>query len=259
MRRREFVAAASFGVGAPAAVARSAKEAEMQSTLSPPRILAVSAHPADFCSRAGGTLIKHIAAGSKAKVIWLTQGESDESAFLIQQHPGISVDEVRQVREKEAFACADAIGVEGKMFGFGDGPLLMTPERMDMLAQEIADFKPDLILTHWKDELTYPTHWRTSHAAVEAAQMARVSWDIRFFEPNIGTASRVGFVPDHYVDISEVFERKVEALKTLAAQPRLVPDYTVCNRWRGIECGRQYAEAFVRWAPKPPVYDMLSA
>jgi hypothetical protein len=46
--------------------------------------------------------------------------------------------------------------------------------------------------------------------------------DIRFFEPNIGTA-------------------------------------TACNRWRGIECGRQYAEAFVRWAPKPPVYDMLSA
>jgi LmbE family N-acetylglucosaminyl deacetylase len=155
------------------------------------------------------------------------------------------VDEVRRIREKEAFACADAIGVEGKMFGFGDGPLRMTPERMEMLAQEMADFKPDLILTHWKDELTYPTHWRTSHAAVEAAQMARVSWDIRFFEPNVGTASRVGFVP--------------EALKTLAAQPRLVPDYTVCNRWRGIECGRQYAEAFVRWAPKPPVYDMLSA
>jgi hypothetical protein len=58
MRRREFVAAASSGAGAPAAVARSAMEAEMQSTSSPPRILAVSAHPADFCSRAGGTLIK---------------------------------------------------------------------------------------------------------------------------------------------------------------------------------------------------------
>ena len=259
MKRREFIAAASLGAGAPAAVARSAMEAEMQSTSSPPRILAVSAHPADFCSRAGGTLIKHVRAGSKVKVIWLTQGESDESAFLIQKRPGISVEEVRRIREKEAFACAEVIGAEGKMFGFGDGPLRMTPERMEMLVREMADFKPDLILTHWKDELTYPTHWRTSHAAVEAAQMARVSWDIRFFEPNIGTASRVGFVPDHYVDISEVFERKVEALKTLAAQPRLVPDYTVCNRWRGIECGRQYAEAFVRWAPKPPVYEMLSA
>ncbi|MGO9262001.1 MAG: PIG-L deacetylase family protein [Bryobacteraceae bacterium] len=258
MKRREFVAAASLGAGVPAAVARSAREAGMQSRPSaPPRILVVSAHPADFCSRAGGTLIKHIRAGSKAKVIWLTQGESDESAFLIQQRPGISVEEVRRIREKEAFACAAVIGIEGKMFGFGDGPLRMTQERMEMLAREMADFKPDVILTHWKDELTYPTHWRTSRSVVEAAQMAGVSWDIHFFEPNIGTASRVGFVPDHYVDITDVFEQKVQALKTLAAQPRLVPDYTACNRWRGIECGRQYAEAFVRWAPKPPVYDLL--
>jgi 4-oxalomesaconate hydratase len=256
MMRREFVAA-SLGAGAPLAAARSAAEAEMQTSGSPKRVLAVSAHPADFCSRAGGTLIRHVRAGSKVKVIWLTQGESDESSYLIQQRPGISVEEVRRIREKEAFACAEVIGAEGKMFGFGDGPLLMTSERMDLLAREMADFKPDLILTHWKDELTYPTHWRTSHSAIEAAQMARVTWDIRFFEPNIGTASRVGFVPDHYVDISEVFERKVQALKTLAAQPRLVSDYTACNRWRGMECGKQYAEAFVRWAPKPPVYELM--
>ncbi len=258
MMRRDFVAA-SFGAGVPVADILGGTETEVQTSGSPTRILAVSAHPADFCSRAGGTLIKQVRAGSKVKVIWLTQGESDESSFLVQQHPGIAVEEVRRIREKEAFACAEVIGAEGKMFGFGDGPLLMTPERMELLAREMADFKPDLILTHWKDELTYPTHWRTARSAVEAAQMARVSWDIRFFEPNIGTASRVGFVPDHYVDISDVFERKVMALKTLAAQPRLVPDYTACNRWRGIECGRQYAEAFVRWAPKPPVYDLLGA
>jgi 4-oxalomesaconate hydratase len=222
-----------------------------------PRILA--AHPADFCSRAGGTLLKHVRAGSKVKVIWLTQGESDESSFLLEQRPGIPVGEVREIREKEAFACAEVLGVEGKMFGFGDGPLRMTPERMEMLAGEMADFKPDLILTHWKDEFTYPTHWCAAQSAIQAAEMAGVSWDIRFFEPNIGTAARVGFVPDHYVDISDVFERKLEALRKLVAQPRLVPDYTLCNSWRALECGREYkyAEAFVRWAPKAPVYDLL--
>ena len=257
MKRRDFMAAASVAAGAPAAEARGGSEAGMQSASAGLRILAVSAHPADFCSRSGGTLIKHVRAGAKVKIIWLTQGETDESSYLIKQRPGISVDEVRRIREREAFAAAEVVGAEGKMFGFGDGPLRMGPERMEMLAKEMADFRPNLILTHWKDELTYPTHWRTSRSVIEAAQMARVSWDIRFFEPNIGTASRVGFVPDHYVDITESFERKVEALKKLAAQPRLVPDYTVCNRWRGIECGRQYAEAFVRWAPKPPVYDLL--
>ncbi len=138
------------------------------------------------------------------------------------------------------------------MLGYSDGPLRMTPERIDMLAREMADFKPDVILTHWKDELTYPTHWLTSRSVVEAAQMAQVSWDIQFFEPTIGTATRVGFVPDHYVDITEAFDRKIEALKTLPTQPWLVGYYSTCNRWRGLECGKQYAEAFVRWAPKRP-------
>ena len=246
MTRREFGAAP---------LALSAMQAEAQSKPAP-RILAVSAHPADFCSRAGGTLIKHIRAGSKAKVIWLTHGESDESQLLYKQRPGISVEEVRRIREKEAFDAAAIIGIEGKMFGWGDGPLRMTPERMEMLAREMADFKPDLILTHWKDELTYPTHWRTSRSVVEAAQLARVTWNIDFFEPTIGTASRVGFVPDHYVDTTDVFEQKMRAVKTLATQPQLVDYYTICNRWRGLECGRQYAEAFVRWAPKVPVGDL---
>ena len=258
MKRREFVGAASLGAMVPAAEALAGAEMGMQAGRPAPRILAVSAHPADFCSRSGGTLIKHVRAGAKVKVIWLTQGETDESGYLLQQHPGIAVEEVRRIREKEAFAAAEVIGAEGKMFGFGDGPLRMTPERMEMLAREMADFKPDLILTHWKDELTYPTHWRTSRSVVEAAQLARVSWDIHFFEPTIGTASRVGFVPDHYVDITEAFERKIEALKTLTAQPWLVADYTVCNRWRGLECGKQYAEGFVRWAPQPPVLELLA-
>jgi hypothetical protein len=68
----------------------------------------------------------------------------------------------------------------------------------------------------------------------------------------------VGFVPDHYVDISDVFERKIEALKTLKAQPRLVEMYTTCNKWRGIEVRRPYAEGFVRFAPQTPVLDLLT-
>jgi hypothetical protein len=68
----------------------------------------------------------------------------------------------------------------------------------------------------------------------------------------------VGFVPDHYVDITDVFERKMEAIKTLKAQPILVERYTTCNRWRGIEVRRPYAEGFVRFAPVTPVLDLLT-
>ncbi|MCC6858884.1 MAG: PIG-L family deacetylase [Bryobacterales bacterium] len=250
MQRRHFLRTALL---VPAAGALRAQEAASR-----PRVLAVSAHPADFCSRAAGTLIKHVRAGSAVKVVWLTHGETDESQLLYKKRPGISIEEVRRIREQEAFAAVHVVGAEGRMFGFGDNPLRMPPERMQMLAQEIAAFKPNIILTHWKEELSYPTHWLTSRSVIEAAQMAGGSWDIRFFEPTIGTATRYGFVPDHYVDITEVFDQKMEALKKLETQPHLLEYYSTLNRMRGLESGRRYAEAFVRWAPRPPVVDLLA-
>ena len=214
------------------------------------RILAVSAHPADFCSRSGGTLITHARAGAAVKVIWLTHGEKDESGLLYKNNPDISVEEVRQAREREAFASIEVMGLEGRMLGYGDNPLRMTPERLEELAAEIGDFKPDVLLTHWREEHTYPTHVMTADAAIRATMMVKGTNDIRFFEPSIGAATRVGYFPDHYVDITEVFEQKIEALKKLETQPHLVELYTTCNRWRGIESGCQYAEGFVRVAAK---------
>ena len=216
------------------------------------RIMAISAHPADFCSRSGGTLIKHIKGGARVRVVWLSHGETDESGLLFKENPDITVEEVCRIREQEAFACVEVMGAEGRMLGYGDGPLRMTEERMEALGAEIAEFKPDILLTHWRDELTYPTHLMTSEAAVRATMRVKGTNDIRFFEPNIGTAARVGFVPDHYVDISDVLDQKIEALKTLKAQPHLVELYTTCNRWRGIESGCQHAEAFVRFARTVP-------
>ena len=256
MKRRDFAVAAPLALGGLSEEA-AGQDSKPKPEVRKSRVMAISAHPADFCSRAGGTLIRHVRAGSRVKVVWLSHGESDESQLLYRQRPGISIDEVRRVREKEAFASAAVIGAEGRMFGFGDNPLRMTPERMEMLAREIAEFKPQIILTHWKDELTYPTHWLTAKSVIEAAQLAKGSWDIRFFEPTIGTATRVGFVPDHYVDITDVFEQKMEATRKLATQPQLIDYYTICNRWRGLEIGRPYAEAFVRWAPKPTVLGLL--
>jgi 4-oxalomesaconate hydratase len=222
------------------------------------RIMAISAHPADFCSRAGGTLIKHIEQGAQVRVVWLSHGETDESGLLFKENPDISVEEVCRIREAEAFACVEVMGAEGRMLAFGDGPLRMTEERMEILAGEVDEFKPNILLTHWKDELSYPTHLMTADAAVRATMRVKGTNDIRFFEPNIGSAARVGFVPDHYVDITEVFDKKIEALKKLAAQPHLVELYTTCGRWRGIESGCQYAEGFVRFAPQVPRLESLT-
>ena len=57
--------------------------------------------------------------------------------LLFDQNPGIALDEVRRVREREAFACVEAMGVEGRMLGFGDNPLRMTPEREAQLGDPL--------------------------------------------------------------------------------------------------------------------------
>ncbi len=228
------------------------------------RILVVSAHPADFCSRSGGTLIKHARAGAAVRVLWMSQGETEESVYLFEQHPGITLGEVRKIREAEGFAAAEVVGAEGKMFAFGDDPLHMTDERIEVLAREIADFNPHIIYTHWLNERTHPSHHVTSLATLKAARLAQASkMDVRFFEPHLGSAGRSGFVPDHYVNISDVIDQKIEAMSKLAAQPALVPSYTICAQWRGLECGGaalgvEYAEGFVRYMPEIPVLGEMS-
>jgi len=47
-----------------------------------PRVMVFSAHAADFCSRAGGTILNYVRAGSKVRVIDLTYGERGESNSL---------------------------------------------------------------------------------------------------------------------------------------------------------------------------------
>lgn len=46
------------------------------------KILVFSAHPADFCSRSGGTIAKHVRRGDEVRVVILTYGERSESDDL---------------------------------------------------------------------------------------------------------------------------------------------------------------------------------
>jgi 4-oxalomesaconate hydratase len=259
--RRDFAVMAAAALATPAAQSNAAGAAPQAAPNvqggNKPRVMSICAHPADTFSRAAGTLIKHVRAGCTVKVVWLSHGETEESQALYKQRPAISVEEVRRIRESEAFAAAKIVGAEGHMFGFGDSPIRMTQERIEMLAKEIADFKPDIILTQWKDETSYTSHLMTSQSTITAARMAQARSNIHFFEPNIGTAIRQGFVPDHYVDITDVFDQKIAVLKALPTQPNLVENYTACGRWRGLESGCTYAEAFVRYVPKAELNSLL--
>ena len=74
------------------------------------------------------------------------------------------------------------------------------------------------------------------------------------FEASVGTAPVSRFLPDTFVDISDVFDRKMKALEQLAAQPVLPGLYELTGRYRAMEAnhtagmsGCTHAEGFVKF------------
>ena len=109
----------------------------------PPRVLAFSAHAADYCSRSGGTLAKYVRRGSVARVIALSYGERGESGELWQARPDLSVDEVKRIRLQESEAAAGVLGVEIRFLDWDDYPLFIGEARLLHLIEEIREFRPD--------------------------------------------------------------------------------------------------------------------
>jgi len=229
-----------------------------------PSILVFSAHAADFCSRSGGTLALHARRGGAAHVVDVTFGEQGESEDYWKRPGPKSVEEAKRVRATEAEAAAGILGATIEFLDYGDYPLILGKERLESMTRLIRSRKPDIILTHWKCDPTNVDHEVTAGGALRAASIAampgfdhevgKVPYPYIFgFEPSVPHDDMTGFRPDHYVAIDEVFDIKMEALRALRSQSKLVLYYTQWAEYRGFQArqlaGRpiRYAEAFQRY------------
>ena len=93
------------------------------------RVLIFSAHAADFCSRAGGTIARFVDVGSSVHIVDFSYGELCESPALWARDPAPSVAEIKQIRTAEIQAAAAILGASAECLDFGDCPLLIGPER----------------------------------------------------------------------------------------------------------------------------------
>jgi len=229
-----------------------------------PNILVFSAHAADFCSRSGGTLALHRKRGSTVHVVDVTFGERGESEDYWARPGQKSVEEAKRVRAAEAEEAAGTLGVTIEFLDYGDYPLILGPERLQAIARLIRGQRPDIILTHWQCDPFNVDHEVTSSGVLRAASMAAVpGFDyevpkvacpyIFAFEPTIPRNDTTGFRPDHYIDIDEVFDIKLAALRALRSQSKLVHFYTQWAEYRGFQAAQaagraiRHAEAFQRY------------
>ncbi|MEU3269707.1 PIG-L deacetylase family protein [Saccharomonospora sp. NPDC006951] len=228
------------------------------------RLLVVGAHSADFVWRAAGAVATHTAAGGEALVVALSYGERGESGELWKQE-GQTEDNVKRIRHEEATKAAAAVGAEFQGFDLGDYPLRVDDAAVERLAELMRDFAPDVVLTHPDKDPFNPDH-PVAHAAVARARLltsgAGVASGFRtappseflVFEPH--QPELCGFLPTVYVDITSVFDRKVEAMSHMAAQRYLQEYYAQRAGHRGNHARKvtgnaeiRQAEAFQRLLP----------
>jgi 4-oxalomesaconate hydratase len=228
------------------------------------RLLVVGAHSADFVWRAAGAIARHTANGGEAVVVALSYGERGESGKLWQE-PGQTEENVKRIRRAEAEKASSAVGARFEAFDLGDYPLRAGPESIDRLAELMRDFAPHVVLTHPEHDPFNPDH-PVAHAAVAQARLltsgAGVASGFRtappseflVFEPH--QPELCHFTPTVYVDITSVFEKKVEAMSAMAAQQYLQEYYAQRADQRGNHArkvtgnaGIRQAEAFQRLLP----------
>ena len=233
------------------------------------KILVVSAHCADWCTRSGGTLAKYINAGAEITVFVLTFGERGESGDWWKNHPGGSIEACKESRKREAVAAAEYLGVHSiEFFDYDDYPLLMDRTRISGLIKHILMLRPDIILTHFHTDPLNEDHAETSNAVIRAISSAAMLGalpdtprhfipDAYLFECSLPHTEFCAFTPNTFVDISDTFEQKMEAIRKFKSQPHLIPYYERCGARRGEQAtdwlrGRKkvaYAEGFVRYFP----------
>jgi LmbE family N-acetylglucosaminyl deacetylase len=226
------------------------------------RVLCVLAHPDDVDFGSAGTVARWVAEGLEVAYLLVTRGDAGGFDDTPREQMPI-------MREAEQRAAAAAVGVKQVEFldGYADGTLTPSlPLRRDITAA-IRRFRPDRILTssplrRW-ERIAGPSH--PDHLAVGEATTCAVYPDARnpfAFGDLLSdhgleawTVRELWFSggpdPDHVVDITDVFDRKLAALSAHVSQVAHLDGFEAMLRERHLTMGQalglpegRLAEAF---------------
>jgi LmbE family N-acetylglucosaminyl deacetylase len=161
------------------------------------KILAIGAHPDDIEVGCGGTLLKYSKARHEIYVYFITRGEAG----------GASAEQ----REKEARESARKIAVQNIWFAdFKDTRLSPSGVLVDEIEKVIREVNPDIIFTHTSND-EHHDHRAVALCTIEAARNypKLLSYEIPLTKY---------FIPQLFVDISDVIQEKVNLIATYGSQ-----------------------------------------
>ncbi len=197
--------------------------------------LVISAHAADFVWRAGGAIALHAEMGYDVTVVCLSFGERGESG-KIWKRAGVTLDEVKAERRKEAEAAAQALGVHDLVsFDLGDYPLEMDKDAKFRLVDVIRKVQPAWMMSHSMWDPYNTDHMYATRVALETRMIAQ-AWghnpgervlgapQLYLFEPH--QTEQMGWKPDVFLDITPVWDKKRKAIECMEGQEHLWTYYT---------------------------------
>lgn len=202
-------------------------------------VLAVGAHADDIEIGCGGTVALHKKNGDNVYALIMT-----ESSYA--NYDGKILRTSEEGKEEEENA-AKVLGIELINLGFKTKCVPYSAESVEAINEVIDRYKIDLIYTHWYHD-THQDHRRTTQSVLSAGRHVK---NILMYEPEYPAGrSYAGFRGQFYVDITSVFNLKMEALKQHKSQiKKFGGDYfigavTAKAINRGYEIESQYAECF---------------
>jgi len=231
--------------------------------------LVISAHAADFVWRCGGAIALHQKRGFDVTVACLSYGERGESARLWKE--GKTLDQVKANRRQEAENAAKALNVHDIQFlDIGDYPLVLEKEDKFKLVDLVRAVQPNFMLSHSHYDPYNTDHMYTTQVAMEVRMIAQ-AWghnpgekvlgapQLYLFEPH--QTEQMGWKPDTFLDISDVWDQKRAAIECMEGQHHLWDFYTNVAENRGNHFRRnsggqsggrpaKYAEGFQSVYPR---------
>lgn len=199
------------------------------------RALVVVAHPDDLDFGAGGTIAAWTEQGISVTYCIVTDG--DAGGF----DPAVPRSDIAGIRQAEQRAAAKELGVEDVVFlGYPDGRLTVSVELRRDISRVIRQARPHRVLTQSPERnwdrvyASHPDHLAAGEAALcavypdarnpfahlELAAQGHEAWTVE----QVWVMGGAGGLADHYVDVTDTFDRKLAALRAHVSQTAHMDD-----------------------------------
>ncbi len=190
-------------------------------------VLALGAHPDDIELGCGGTLIKHSRRGDGVYLAILTDGSmggEPRVRTMIEQEESSAILQVKRIFWGE----------------FKDTELPVSRESISLIESVMDRITPDIVYMPSPSD-THQDHRNLAYAGISATRFHN---RVLMYE---GPTS-MSFEPDVFIDISEVIDEKIAAIKAHKSQDakslKILEIMKSLARYRGLQGLVEYAEGF---------------